>query len=78
MESCLQEYFIYFTPGRMHIPLPTVTSTVILRTVPATEQQRKEQQTFRHTVVAAVVGILCQTLLEKQGTPSHTTLINYQ
>ncbi len=27
MESCLQEYFIYFTPGRMHILVPDVIST---------------------------------------------------
>ena len=78
MESCFPNYFIYFSSSRMQISLPAVTSTGMLRTVPTTEQQRKEQQTFRHTVVVAVVGILCQTLLEKQGTPSHTTLINYQ
>ena len=82
MESCSHEYFILFTPGWMHILVPTVISTSDAtyspHTAPTTEQQKEEQQTFRCTIVVAVIGILCQTLSESIATQSHTILVRYQ
>ena len=75
MESCFPNYFNYFSSSRMHILLPAVTtSTDRLRRAPMTEQQTEQQQTFRRTVVVAVIGILCQTLSETQRTQSDTIL----
>jgi hypothetical protein len=51
------KYFNYFSSSQMHISLPAVTSTSHTTYSADDRTTNKEQQTFRHIVVVAIVDI---------------------